>query len=66
MGALETVVDDAGNHGLPPECAKMLRDIVFRTNFDLFCRAVWGEPPVRGAYDREASARYQGRVVEAA
>ena len=29
VGALETAVDDAVDHGLPPECAKMLRDIVF-------------------------------------
>ena len=31
VGALETAVNDAVDHGLPPECAKMLRDIVFRT-----------------------------------
>ena len=28
-GALETAVDDAVDHCLPPECAKMLRNIVF-------------------------------------
>ena len=31
VGALDTTVDDTVDHGLPPECAKMLRDIVFRT-----------------------------------
>ena len=35
VGALETTVDNAVDHGLPPECAKILRDIVFRTNFEL-------------------------------
>ena len=40
VGALETVVDDAVDHGLPPECAKMLRDIVFRTHLDAFRRAL--------------------------
>ena len=29
VGALETAVDDAVGHGLPPECAKVSRDIVF-------------------------------------
>ena len=28
-GVLETAVDNAVDHGSPPECAKMLRDIVF-------------------------------------
>ena len=45
MGALETAVDDAVDHGLPPECAKMLRDIVFRTHLDVFRRALLGDPP---------------------
>ena len=30
VGALDTTVDDTVDHGLPPECAKMLRDIVLR------------------------------------
>ena len=47
VGALETAVDDAVDHGLPPECAKMLRDIVLRTHLDLFCRASSGDPPAR-------------------
>ena len=47
VGALETAVDDAVDHGLPPECAKMLRDIVFCTHLEVFCRALLGDPPVR-------------------
>ena len=35
VGALETAVDDAVDHGLPPECPKMRRDIVFRTHLDV-------------------------------
>ena len=45
VGALETAVDDAVDHGLPPECAKMLRDIVFRTHLDVFRRELLGDPP---------------------
>ena len=41
------VDDDAVDHGLPPECAKMLRDIVFRTHLDVFRRALLGDPPAR-------------------
>ena len=29
VDSLETAVDDAVDHSLPPKCAKMLRDIVF-------------------------------------
>ena len=47
MGALGTAVDDAGDHDLPPECAKMLRDIVFRTHLDVFRGALLGDPPSR-------------------
>ena len=47
VGALETAVDDAVDHGLMPECAKMLRDIVCRTHLDVFCRALLGDPPAR-------------------
>ena len=46
VGALETAVDDAVDHGLPPECAKMPRDVVFRTQFDLF-RLALGDPLAR-------------------
>ena len=38
VGALETAVDEADDHDLPPECAKMLRDIVFRAHLDVFSR----------------------------
>ena len=47
VGALEMAVDDAVDHGLPPECAKMLRDIVFRTHLDVFRWALLGGPPAR-------------------
>ena len=47
VGTWETAVDDAVDHGLPPECAKMLRDIVFRTHLDAFRRALLGDPPAR-------------------
>ena len=47
VGALGTAVDDADDHDLPPECAKMLRDIVFRTHLDVFRRALPGNPPSR-------------------
>ena len=46
-GVLETVVDNAVDHGSPPECAKMLRDTVFRTHLDVLCRALPGDPPAR-------------------
>ena len=47
VGALETAFDDAVDHGLQRECAKMLRDTVvrcFRTTVDVFRRAVLGDP----------------------
>ena len=47
MGALETAVDDAVDHVLSPECAKILPDIVFRTHLDVSRRALLGEPPAR-------------------
>ena len=47
VGALGTAVDDDVDHDLPPECAKMLPDIVFRTHLDVFCRALLGYPPAR-------------------
>ena len=47
VGALGTAVDDAGDHDLPPECAKMLRDIVFRTHLHVFRRALLDDPPSR-------------------
>ena len=45
MGVLETAVADAVDHGNPPACPKMLRDIVFRTKLDAFRRAFLDEPP---------------------
>ena len=47
LGVLETAVDNAVDHGPPPECAKMLRDIVFLTHLNVLCRAVLGDPPAR-------------------
>ena len=47
VGALGTAVDEAGDHDLAPECAKMLRDIVFGTHLDVFRRALMGNPPSR-------------------
>ena len=46
-GVLEAVVDNAVDPGSPPECAKMLRDIVFRAHLDVLCRALPGDPPAR-------------------
>ena len=37
VGVLETDVDNAVDHGSPPECAKMLDDIVFRTHLKVLC-----------------------------
>ena len=47
VSALETAVDDTVDHGLPPVCANMLRDIVFRTHLDVFRRGLFGDPPAR-------------------
>ena len=47
VGAMETAVDDAVDHGLPPECAKMLRDIGFCTHLDVYRRAPLGDSPAR-------------------
>ena len=46
-GVWETVVDNAVDHDFPPECAKMLRDIVFRTHLDMLCGALSGDTPAR-------------------
>ena len=59
-GVLETAVDDAADRGSPPECAKMLRDVVSRTHLDVLCRALSGDPPARmklGAVQFHAGAR---------
>ena len=47
VGSLGTAVDDADDHDLPPECVKMLSDIVFRTHLDVFRRALLGDMPAR-------------------
>ena len=47
VGALETAVDDVICYGLPPECAKVLRDIGYRTYLDVFRRALFVDPPAR-------------------
>ena len=59
VDALETAVDDAVDHGLRRECAKMLRDIVdrgFRTTVDVFRPALLGDPL---AHVRPMTARRQ-------
>ena len=45
--ALETAVEEAVGHGVPPEGAKMLHDTVFCTHLDVFCRSLLGDPPSR-------------------
>ena len=45
FGALDTAVDDAVDHGLPPKYATMLRDIVFRAELDVFRRALLVDLP---------------------
>ena len=47
VGVLETAVDNDVDHGSPPECAKMLRDIIFGTYLDVIYRALLGDPPAR-------------------
>ena len=47
VSVLKTAVDDAVDHGFPPECTKMLRDIVSRTYLDVFRPAILGDLPAR-------------------
>ena len=47
VGVLETAVDNAVDHSCPPECAKMLRYIVFRSHLDVLRRALSGDPHAR-------------------
>ena len=47
VGVVETAVDNAVDHGSPPECAYMLLDIVFRAHLDVLCRALSGDPHAR-------------------
>ena len=64
VGVLETAVDNAVDHGSPPECVKMLREIVFRTHLGAFCRALLGNPPAR---NKPVAVRFHSgaRVVRA-
>ena len=66
VGTLQTAVHDVVGHGFLPECAEVLRDIVFRTHLDISFWAVRRPAGTRGAYDRAASARCKGRAGEAA
>ena len=43
VGVLETAIDNAVDHGSPPQCAKMLRDTGL-PHLDALCRAVVGQP----------------------
>ena len=47
VDVLETAIDNAVDHCSPPEFAKMLQYIVFRTHLDVSCRALSGDPHVR-------------------
>ena len=47
VGALGTAVDDAVDHELPPESAKVMRNIVVRTHLDVYRRELLGDPPAR-------------------
>ena len=47
VGVWETAVDNALGHSSPPEFAKMLRYIVFRSHLDVLCRALSGDPHAR-------------------
>ena len=42
VGVLDTAVDNVVVQNSPPECAKMMRFIVFRTHLDVLCRALSG------------------------
>ena len=47
VGALGTAVDDAVDHELPPESAKVMRNIVVRTHLEVYRRELLGDPPAR-------------------
>ena len=47
VGVLGTAVDNAVDHSSPPECAKMLRYVIFRTHLDELCRELSGDPYAR-------------------
>ena len=60
VGVLETAVDNAVDHISPPECAKMLRYIVFRTHLDVLYRALSGDPHARKKAGRSGFIQGQG------
>ena len=64
VGVLETAVDNAADHNSPPQCAKMLRSIIFRTHLNVLCRALPGDPP---ALKKPGAVRFNSgpRVVRA-
>ena len=47
VGTLQTAVHDVVGHGFLPECAEVLRDIVFRTHLDISFWALFGDPLAR-------------------
>ena len=61
-GELKMAVDNAVDHGSPPECARILRDIDFCTHLDVFCRSLSGDPP---AHKKPGVVRFrsEARVV---
>ena len=55
VGVLQTALDNAVDHGSPPERVNMLRDIVFRTHLHVLCRALSGDPP---AHKRSVAVQF--------
>ncbi len=47
VSVLQTVVDNPFGHNPPRECANMLRDVIFRAEFNLLYRALLRDPPIR-------------------
>ena len=66
VSVLETAVDNTADHGSPPDCAMMLRDIVFCTFCNVLCKALMGEPIcTQNAFGDPASFRGKGGGDEA-
>ena len=66
VSVLETAVDNAADHGSPPDCAKMPRDIVFCTLRNVFCQAFMGEATcTQNAFGDPGSFRGKGGADEA-
>ena len=59
VSVLETAVDNSVNHESPPGCAEMLRDIAFRAQLGVLCRALLGDPPADSC-DGPVSSRCNG------